>query len=97
MGGVGRLDVRAGPGIVQADGPLGPGRQKKAAGRRYREQSFICHQFGLEAAQLGVPDLNGGENFYLKKRPSPSAVLRNRNRKRNLIVDLNGTRNQPYK
>jgi hypothetical protein len=69
VGGVGRLDIRAGPRIVQADGPLGPGRQQKAAGRRNSEQGLVCHKFGLEAAQLGVPDLNPRrENFYFKKK-----------------------------
>ncbi len=67
VGGVGRLDVRAGPGVVQPDRAFGPGRQKKTAGRRYRKQSLVCHQFGLEAAQLGVPDLNTAERIFLKK------------------------------
>ncbi len=65
VGGVGRLDVRAGPRIVQADWALGPGRQEKAAGRRNSEQGLVRHQFGLEAAQLGVPDLKTAEREFL--------------------------------
>ncbi len=64
VGSVGRLDVRAGPGVVQADGPLGSGRQQKAAGRRHRKQSLVRHKFGLKAAQLGVPDLNEEIFFF---------------------------------